>query len=82
MQEIDLENKRKAQEKDNAVKTWQAEISIIKEEIETRLLEKDIIIKNLKDASSRMENEIKDRNVELSRVRSPNMRSPHQSYVV
>lgn len=82
LQELDMESQRRAQEKDNTVKAVQAEISKIKEEVETRLLEKDMLIKGLRESATRLENEIKERNTELSRVRSPNMRSPSQSFVM
>jgi chromosome segregation ATPase len=49
-------------------------------------VERDLLIKGLKEAAGRLEGEIRERNSELSRIRSPNltpmMRSPNQSFVV
>jgi len=57
----------------------------IKEEIELRLVEKDNIIKGLKDTTQRMTNELKDKNSEISRIKSPTItshfHSPNQSFV-
>jgi|LakMenEpi03Aug12_release.lakeMendotaPanAssembly.Ray.scaffolds.fasta_scaffold4302296_1 hypothetical protein len=57
----------------------------IKEEIEVRLIEKDTIIKGLKETTQRITNELKDKNSEISRIKSPtitsHLHSPNQSFV-
>lgn len=86
MAEKEEQEQRKMQEKDSTVRAFETEMGRLKEETEGRLVERDMLIKNLKEAGSRLENELRERNSEISRIRSPNltpmMRSPNQSFVV
>lgn len=52
---------RKIQEKDNSVRAMEAEIGRLKEEIELRLVEKDAIIKGLRDTTQRISTELRDK---------------------
>jgi hypothetical protein len=50
-----------------------------------RIVEKDTIIKGLRDTTQRVACELRDKNSEISRIKSPvitpHLRSPSQSYV-
>jgi hypothetical protein len=44
------------------MRSFEGELARLKEETEGRLMEKDILIKSLKEAGARLEGEIRDRN--------------------
>ena len=52
--------------------------------MDSRIVEKDALIKSLKENNNRLTNEIKQKITEVSRIKSPlaspNMRSPNQSF--
>lgn len=76
---------KKIQDKDKAVKSLETEIISLKDEMDNRMIEKDALIKNIKDNNQRLGNELKDKITEVSRIKSPlgspNMRSPNQSFI-
>jgi chromosome segregation ATPase len=57
----------------------------LKEDLELRLVEKDAVIKGLREAAQRISTELRDKTSEISRIKSPSMtphlRSPSQSFV-
>ena len=83
--EKDQEMMKKVQGKEGAIKILESEIDSLKEQIESKAVEKDSIIKNLREANNRMGGELRDKITIISRLNSPQMtphyRSPSQSYV-